>query len=190
MKNSGKKRNLSASEIQMARLIFGEQIDYDIVQIANRRILPMFQPKSGGMCTANTINITGTAYCDEYTQKLSSFFIHEMTHIWQFQKSPAYFGKKYMAELRKHHFNYAANAYKYELVEGKDFHDYGLEQQACIVQDYFALTHNSGVGVSRSCQNQNLKGEEKRLALKKVLEPHFPLASAKPAAPKKGPKPF
>lgn len=188
MKKTGKTRFLTASEIDMARKIFGSTIDYDKVQIANRRVLPLFQPKNGGMCTGNTINITGSAYCDEYTDRLQSFFIHEMTHIWQYQQSPLTFGKKHLNELRKHHFNYMSKAYTYEIIKGKNFSAYGLEQQAAMVQDYFALTHNKGVGQSANCANKDLSGEDKRMALETILKPHFPLTGSAPAPKRSTPK--
>jgi hypothetical protein len=56
------------------------------------------------------------------------FFIHEMTHVWQAQKS----GRFYLP-LMRHPFC----RYSYELKPGKPFQRYGLEQQAEIVAHSF-----------------------------------------------------
>lgn len=187
-------RPLTAGEIKLARRIFGNSLDYDKIRIANRRIMK-FQPEHGGLCTGNTINISGRAYADDYSQmqsfNLQSFFIHEMTHMWQFQKSPLYFGKKFMKEILSHRFNYMAKAYQYTLENGKSFDDYGLEQQACMVQDYFAWSINQGSGQSHKCQNKDLKTEERIVILKEILRPYFNIEDCsstpvkKPNAPKR-----
>ena len=172
---AGKNRKLSGEEIELAKTVFGDAIDYEAVRISARRIKP-FQPKNGGLCTGNTINISGSAYCQDYTTSdrtgLRAFFIHEMTHIWQYQNSPAYFGRKLLKELTKHHFNYMAKAYRYELVDGKPFDDYGLEQQACIVQDYFALKSNACKGMSGQCYSQLTK-EQLLPKLQQLVVAHF-----------------
>ena len=174
--SKSKLRPLSTEETTMARRIFGATIDYQKVMIAARRIKP-FQPKSGGLCTGNTINISGPAYQENYGclkhSSLEAFYIHEMTHIWQFQRSPGYFGKKLAKELMLHHFNYMAKAYRYTLDEGKNFDDYGLEQQACIIQDYYALRYNQGKGISGQCKT-NVTGMEFLNWAEKLLAQHFP----------------
>ena len=56
------------------------------------------------------------------------FFIHEMTHVWQAQK-----GGRFYLPLMRHPFC----RYRFELIPGKRFRDYGIEQQAEIVRTRF-----------------------------------------------------
>lgn len=61
---------------------------------------------------------------------IQAHFIHEMTHVWQAQR-----GGKWYLPLMRHPFC----RYAYEVVPGKPFHRYGLEQQAEIVRHAFLL---------------------------------------------------
>lgn len=80
--------------------------------------------------------------------------IHEMTHVWQYQNGQTvalraigeqlffefpsqaihHIGKKLSIEI-----NGFKGAYSYELDVRKDLLDYGIEQQASIVADYWAM---------------------------------------------------
>ena len=44
-----KKRHLSAGEIAMAKLLFGDALDYARVRVFSRRYLPYLQPKNCAM---------------------------------------------------------------------------------------------------------------------------------------------
>lgn len=61
-------------------------------------------------------------------------FIHEMTHVWQAQAN----GRWYLP-LHRHPFC----RYRYELIPGKPFAAYGIEQQAEIVRHAFLTKHCS-----------------------------------------------
>ena len=67
---------------------------------------------------------------------VQAFFIHEMTHVWQYQNNVLNPITSAISETISHFFNYA-EAYKYTLDETKDLLDYKIEQQASIVEDYF-----------------------------------------------------
>jgi len=63
------------------------------------------------------------------------WFIHEMTHVYQYQKSGwGYAPKSVWERITK-----GEDAYNYEkdLSADKDFSDYSIEQQASMVKDYF-----------------------------------------------------
>lgn len=57
---------------------------------------------------------------------IQSWLIHELTHVWQYQQG--------MNVIRNAVFN---RRYQYILQQGKQFFEYGIEQQAQMVQDYF-----------------------------------------------------
>ena len=125
-------RHLTSGEIELARSIFGEAIDYDSVRLVRRKWWP-FQPK--GIVMAPTGNIhfhpDSPLWSEDYSKErlsLQGLFIHEMTHVWQTQTR----GRFYLP-LMRHPFC----RYTYQLSEDRSFARYGLEQQAEIVRHRF-----------------------------------------------------
>ena len=82
-------RPLTPGEVELARSIFGDAIDYDQVRLIRRRWWP-FQPK--GIVMAPTGNIHFHPASDKWSDDFSreplsaqGLFVHEMTHVWQAQ---------------------------------------------------------------------------------------------------------
>ena len=126
------RRVLTPGEIEMARSVFADAIDYDRVRIVLGKWWP-FQPR--GVVMAPTGNIHFHPQSRSYREDFSKaslpaqgLFIHEMTHVWQAQK-----GGRWFLPLARHPFC----RYGYELTPGKAFRNYGLEQQAEIVRHAF-----------------------------------------------------
>lgn len=73
------------------------------------------------------------------------FFIHEMTHVWQYQNGQAVLARagtsQVLVELPSR-IGLGNGAYPYELDVRKNLLDYGVEQQASIVADYWAMKKN------------------------------------------------
>lgn len=165
-------RPLTSGEIKLARSVFGDSIDYGSVRISPEKFGGMdFLPEGTAMAPNGNLFMPG-CYKEDYAAEsvaTQSLFIHEMTHVWQYQN-------KVLAPIVEaaklnvaHKFNYAA-AYAYTLDEKKDLLDYNMEQQASIVQDYFALKHIGGKhGYRGNCENACDDAEKKRL-FEKVLE--------------------
>ena len=125
-------RPLTAGEIELARSMFGDAIDYRAVRLVRRKWW-LFQPK--GIVMAPTGNIhfhpESRLWSDDFSKErlsLQGLFIHEMTHVWQAQSR----GRFYLP-LMRHPFC----RYTYQLVEGRPFGRYGLEQQAEMVRHRF-----------------------------------------------------
>lgn len=125
-------RPLTAGEIDMARSIFGDAINYAHVRLIRRKWWP-FQPR--GIVMAPTGNIhfhpADPNWSEDFSQasrSLQGLFIHEMTHVWQAQTR----GRFYLPLMRHPFCRYA-----YRFVPGKPFDRYGLEQQAEIVRHAF-----------------------------------------------------
>jgi hypothetical protein len=125
-------RPLTPGEITLARSMFGDAIDYSRVRLVRGKWWP-FQPK--GIVMAPTGNIhfhpDNPNWSEDFsTERLSlqGLFIHEMTHVWQTQTR----GRFYLP-LMRHPFC----RYRYELVDGRPFGRYGLEQQAEMVRHCF-----------------------------------------------------
>ena len=133
-------RPLTAGEIELARSIFGDAIDFDRVKLVRRRWWP-FQPP--GIVMAPTGNIhfhpDSPLWSEDFSKErmsLQGLFIHEMTHVWQVQTR----GKFYLV-LMRHPFC----RYSYDLVEGQPFDRYGLEQQAELIRHRFLADRGQAV---------------------------------------------
>jgi hypothetical protein len=134
-------RHLTAGEIALARSVFGEAIDYGRVRMVRRKWWP-FQPK--GIVMAPTGNIhfhpDSPLWSEDFSKErlsLQGLFIHEMTHVWQAQAR----GRFYLP-LMRHPFC----RYGYELIEGRPFGRYGLEQQAEMVRHCFLAGQGKACG--------------------------------------------
>lgn len=70
---------------------------------------------------------------------LRALFVHELTHVWQHQSG-------LFLPLRRHPFC----RYTYDLIPGRVLEDYGIEQQAMIVQHgWWRRAHGEELGPYR-----------------------------------------
>ena len=125
-------RGLTPGEIELARSVFGDAIDYSRVRLFKGKWWPL-HPRNAAMAPMGNIYFhpEGEVWADDFSKETlgrQGFFIHEMTHVWQSQRS----GRFYLP-LMRHPFC----RYSYELKPGKPFRRYGLEQQAEIVAHSF-----------------------------------------------------
>ena len=125
-------RPLTAGEVELASSVFGEAIDYARVRLFKGKWWP-FHPRNAAMAPMGNIYFhpEGEVWSDDFSRESlgrQGFFIHEMTHVWQAQRS----GRFYLPLMRHPFCRYA-----YDLKPGKPFLRYGLEQQAEIVAHSF-----------------------------------------------------
>lgn len=126
------RRPLTVGERDLTRSVFGDAVDCDRAGVAHRK-WAFFQPAHVAMAPTGTIhfNPAGSGYRDDFAAAdLASqgLFIHEMTHVWQTQARG-----KWWLPLMRHPFC----RYRYQLVPGRPFDRYGIEQQAEIVRHAF-----------------------------------------------------
>ncbi len=167
-RNNRIERGLTLGEIALAKKMFGNSINYSLVSIHNYKYV-FFQPSNSGMTPNGELYIHG-AYMADYSSavpSLKAFFIHEMTHVYQYQLKilnpiAAAFG-----EIFEHMFNYS-DAYKYTLTEKSDLLDYDIEQQASMVEDYYRITY-AKLGPTSNLQN-NYTDVVKNSLYQKVLK--------------------
>lgn len=118
-------RGLTTAEIALARSVFGTRLQTDRVRlIACRWVLRGYAISPNGH-----VYFHPDDWREDFVQadlNTQSWLIHELVHVWQVQQG--------MAVLRRALFD---RRYRYDLVQGKSFLSYGIEQQAQIVQDYF-----------------------------------------------------
>ncbi|WP_298394582.1 vgr related protein [Sphingobium sp.] len=133
-------RPLTAPEIALAGSMFGRAIDYGRVRVHARKWWP-FQPKGVTMAPDGDLwfHPQGGLFCADFCDSplhIQGHFIHEMTHVWQAQRSG-----KYWLPLMRHPFC----RYAYDVVPGRPFDRYGIEQQAEIVRHAFLLRQGAAV---------------------------------------------
>ncbi len=121
---------MTEGEIAMAQEVFGDSVDYSKVQVFNKKF-QLFQRRDVAMAPNGNIYFHPADYMDDFsasTMGNRSWFMHEMTHVWQNQQ-----GINVYAAAFDRRYDYRP------LEPGKAFRSYGLEQQADIVQDYFLM---------------------------------------------------
>ena len=130
-----KGRSLTPGEAEMVRSIFGDSVDTTKVRLFRGKWWPL-QPRRSAMAPTGNIHFhpDGGGWSEDFSKEplqRQGFFIHEMTHVWQAQK-----GGRFFLPLARHPFC----RYRYDIVPGRPFGRYGLEQQAEIVRHIF-LAH-------------------------------------------------
>jgi hypothetical protein len=162
-----KQRHLSASEAAFADVVFMGKVPFDRVLLTNLVGLggrPFTAPGPGGVILVNL----GRGYDDpvRYTgkggEKLGQnapgqLLIHELTHAWQIANSsftPEYYCRAVSTAVGTLDGN--MSAYTYGSADG-DWEAFGTEQQASIVDEWFAGNKNPG----RSRQSQYVPMESR-----------------------------
>ena len=157
-------RPLTRSEINFVYAIFGDQINLEQVKIHLQNI--NCTKTKASVNSPHAINFWGKSdhsqdYFHDYDPDNFGTFLHEALHIWQRQTRGRYTNTD--PNIRK--------IYDYHLdSQTWNFHDYGIEQQASMVEDY-ARTFLHPDGIAR--RNWNDAGQEE---LKKTIEAAFPQA--------------
>jgi type VI secretion system secreted protein VgrG len=137
-------RGLTDGEIALVRPYFGDSLDYAKVRVRQEKFTP-FQDENTYMTPAGEIYAPGALYSEDFSDTsvvdawTASIFVHEMTHVWQFQSGldivaaglVAFVGERGAYE----------KAYPYTLAHGRDLTQYGVEQQAEIIEDWWLIHH-------------------------------------------------
>ena len=129
----GGHRPLTHGEVALVRSVFKDAIDCSTVRIYRRKWFPL-QPANVVMAPTGHIHFhpESNIWCEDFSSEdldIQGLFIHEMTHIWQFQKGV-------FLPLRR---PWLFCRYDYSLREGWPLERYGIEQQAEIVRHAFLL---------------------------------------------------
>jgi hypothetical protein len=126
-------RPLSAGEIAMVSLLFGDAIDTSRVRVFSRRYLPYLQPKNCAMTPNGSIYFHHSCFLDDYAAANLTgqhWFMHEMVHVWQHQLG---YPVRLRGAVR------IALPYHYDLIEDATLADYNMEAQGDLLADYFVL---------------------------------------------------
>lgn len=134
-------RALTPGEIDIARSVYGDAIDYAAVRLSRRK-WAFFQPRGVVMAPRGCIHFhpRGELWREDFADEhlgLQGLFVHEMCHIWQHQRG-------IFLPLVRHPFC----RYGYSLKPGQPFNRYGIEQQAEIARHAFLLRHGQRVAAA------------------------------------------
>ncbi|WP_250450890.1 Rhs element Vgr protein [Caballeronia sp. ATUFL_M2_KS44] len=127
-------RPLTPDEIALARLVFRDAIDYSTVRVHARPYLPFgLQPPHTAMAPNGSLYFPPACHQDDFAAcgiPDQMWFIHEMTHVWQFQLG---YWVRTRGAIR------IGLDYGYRLGVGRRLSDYNMEAQGNLLADYFAL---------------------------------------------------
>lgn len=132
----GESRGLTAGEIEMAKLVFGDSVDYAKVKVHNGEYLWFgMQPDDIAMTPNGEMYFNPNYFREDFSDPASPddqcWFMHEMTHVWQHQLG---YPVKWRGAVR------IGLSYEYVLADSKRLCDYNMEAQGNVLADYFALT--------------------------------------------------
>jgi hypothetical protein len=140
-------RPLTEGEIAMARLIFGDAIDYSKVAVHNHGYLPFgLQRKNVAMAPNGKIYFGSRHFRDDFScesNRNKHWFMHEMVHVWQHQLG---YPVRLRGAIR------IGLSYAYVLAADKRLGDFNMEAQGDLLADYFALKYLQDAGAMQQCQ--------------------------------------
>ena len=125
-------RTLHPWEIQLAKSIYGNTIQYRRVRIDE---MAMAGPKQKQFCYVSFYLV------NSWGPMRNRIFIHELMHVWQYERMGAlYMVHALRAQQSIMGYNYGGvTTLKAYLEKGKNLHDFNPEQQADIVADYYLI---------------------------------------------------
>ena len=125
-----RERKLFSTEQDIARSVFGNSIDLNVVKIVAwpgiriKHILDLSRPHTLG----NNIRVPFRLALSHRT------LIHELAHVWQYQTK----GTEYITNSIRHQVTGNAYAIPDPIPPGKSIHEFAAEQQATIIELYFS----------------------------------------------------
>jgi len=133
-------RPMTEWEIRQARRVFGDALDYTKVEIQDGSIEGKLVSVGGYARTVgNTIHFPSGG------SKHMAFMVHELTHVWQYQKKGWTYAPKCLWAQVTGGYSYTSggkskdDSLKDARSAGKTLTDFNLEQQGDILSDYYNL---------------------------------------------------
>jgi len=175
-------RKLTIGEFNMCYTIFGTSMNYNNVLVVKNALV--FDDSAMGIYGGVYFDLKDYkidfSLSDEFYQR---WFIHEMTHLWQYQQGFDVFKEGAMLQIGYKLGNY--NPYFYDIDSNgtivKHFNWFNMESQADILAHYYIINilqskhfYNSVVDNEKSIYlyptNDNAKGIMRRRELKRIAE--------------------
>ncbi len=130
-------RGLTPGERAFLTPLFRDALDYDAIRIVRGRAFPL-QGNRTLITIRDIVYAPAPVYCDDFAQVelgRQAILVHEVAHVWQHRSGINVVAGAVRALLASG--GRYARAYRYQLVEGRDLVQYGIEQQASILEHYF-----------------------------------------------------
>lgn len=162
----GDARGLTSGEIDMAKLVFGDSVDYSKVKVHNKEYLWFgLQHDDIAMTPNGEMYFNPKHFKEDFSNPADlggqRWFIHEMTHVWQHQLG---YPVKWRGAVR------LGLSYRYALDMEKRLSDYNMEAQGNILADYFVVKHR---GRQRAMYEEQYWYDENALALLEAVLSDF-----------------
>lgn len=156
-------RRLTAGEVEMAREIFGDQINYNRIFITRNNSDTTSRVMSGRM------RMSRGAYADDYSRiqnpERISIYFHELVHIWQEQQGVSLVDSA-VSLFFKHGGDYS-KSYEYSNRDLLNYPNLSIEQQAEILQHYVYMRETlAPYNAEQNCG--------RLLELERAVKPTFP----------------
>ncbi len=164
-------RNLTSGEVDMAKSIFADSLEYDKIHIQTQNFPRRSKAYWG------KIRLSKYHYHDDISNAPLNdrkTFIHELAHIWQESVRDVNLVSS-AAGLFIRHAGYGSEIYDYgDIKDVKDFDGLNIEQQASIIEDFYEnsekIAHRRGnlelYGADGRCETQ--------IQQLRVLQSHLP----------------
>lgn len=148
-------RQITLGEMAMAKTIFGNSMSYNVWVHCDSYLPFGMQSDNVAMAPNGDIYFREALYSHDFSEDFPEFkhlFIHELTHVWQHQNGM-------WVRTRGLFSNFVD--YNYSLDRKKKLSDYGMEQQASIVADYFILKTYGVAGLIKGIQRDYVRIDNK-----------------------------
>ena len=132
-------RSLSEGECALLRPVFADALDYSALRIVRGKFMP-FQLRHVAMSPNGSIYLPAGLYHDDFSKQPAhwqSLWLHECTHVWQHRLGYPVLRCGICLALQGGYIKRAAYRYGHLLPHCRDLSQFNMEQQACIVADYF-----------------------------------------------------
>lgn len=187
-------RPLTEDEISHFKEFYGDTIDYSKIKLHHSETSDKFRNMNGDLAMAmnDTLIISKRIYDGTYGVYEKYIMVHELGHVWQHQHSPVILPLKAVKQRLENYFSENKGAlalYRYRLEPDKEFDDYGVEQQASILADYYALKEYNFWPVTLITDGQYPSRSKLEAQYRDVLTGIIPLAPEQKPVPAKSPAP-
>jgi hypothetical protein len=130
-------RGLTAGERALLAPLFRDAVNYDAIRIVPARAF-RFQGPRTLVTIGDVVYAPPEVYSQDFAQDgahRQAVLVHEVTHVWQHENGISVIAgalRAFFATGGRY-----SRAYRYQLAPGRDLLEYGIEQQASIVEHYF-----------------------------------------------------
>lgn len=176
-------RGLSADEIKLAQTVYKSSIDYNKVRVHREKYFDLThkisQPDDTLMTPNGEIYAPPNVYSSDYaayaSQDMKAVFIHEMCHVWQWQrniknvKAEGIFGQISNWGDYEETYKYKLQKYIWGGTTDNDLKEYKLEQQAAMIEDYYRVVLNN-LSLSSNKKGQNCQNTQPLNEIKDLLK--------------------